>query len=94
LRNCTGIFCDKVSDLVQISLRKFVLVQELLGGSIGVLSDIKRQFQRRNTFAYINVKDMVVFNAIIKLLPVLTDCVNNFSNFGPGLFGIRPLIKG
>lgn len=83
LRDGTSVLCDKVRDLVQVNLGQIMLVQKGLCCGVRVLGHIERQLQCWNALADIDIKDVIVFDAIEELLSVLSNCIDNLANLGP-----------
>lgn len=57
-----------------------MLIQKLLCCCVRVLGNIEGQLQGGHTFTHVNVKDMVILDAAVKLFPVLTYSIDDFSD--------------
>lgn len=80
---CTSVLCDEVRDLIQVNLGQIMLVQESLCCGVWVLGYIEWQLQCWDTLTDIDIKDVVVFDAIEELLSVLSNSIDNLANLGP-----------
>lgn len=60
-----------------------MLVQESLCRGVRVLGHIERQLQCWDSLADIDIKDVIVFDAIEELLSVLSNSIDNLANLGP-----------